>query len=243
MIRLILLFLLLCSPSFGAASWGTCTSTTGSGNSVSFSHTVSAGSNLGLFVGIATTDDTRTISAGPTFNGDATTLHESHVFDQGGGDAGLFTYKLANPDVGSFTVAATISGAAGSDDWVAFACNASGVDQSTPARAAVENGAVLNNASSLDVTNSETGDIVVGIVAVTQDGGENGTPAPHASQTSAVSAESDGLGVNVSYEPGASGTVTSSVTWTWNNQVCVHIAFAIKAAAGSAVPSIVFTEN
>ena len=119
--------------AFDAASSGSVSS----GSSLTFSHTVASGSDRALFV--STGYYTNTVSVtGITYNG--VSLTKQRRYNDGTRAATSEVWYLAAPDVGTYNVVITLSGA-WTSNWVAAAISLTGVNQTTPIE--VDNGGTV----------------------------------------------------------------------------------------------------
>ncbi|MDQ8023504.1 MAG: DUF4347 domain-containing protein, partial [Moraxellaceae bacterium] len=207
------------------------TSTSGA-TSLSWSHTVAAGSDRMLVVSIAARND------GPvdtvTYGGQALTRLSSVIGD---GVVVAEIWYLLNPTVGSANVVISLGS---THEFVAGATNFTGVDQTTPfgtVKTDADDGSTNSSAS----VSSAAGDVVIDVIALRQ---QDGTPSIGGGQsllwTERVgNSSADPTGAS-SYEI-ASGSSTS-MTWSSidNNSAHAAIGVAIKATANTA-PTVTIT--
>jgi hypothetical protein len=120
----------LCAVQFQAASEGATTSA--AAQSLTFSHTVSAGDDLVLFASFTTgcvTACPAQDNGSATFNGDAMTLVH-HVRTTA--THGLWLFMLVNPDVATGDVVFTLGGGEANQHMAGGAVSFTGVDQESP---------------------------------------------------------------------------------------------------------------
>lgn len=195
--------------------------------SASWSHTIGAGSNMVLVVGLAT-EDTSTTSLNVTaitYNGVAMTPVAGSTATAGSStlDRTQLFYVL-NPAAGAHTVSVTFGGAANGIN--AGSVSLSGVAQSAPTAAAI-NTATSGNTISASVAVATTGSW---IVDVANSGASSSTLTPGASQTKR-------WGISQSNSGGAGSTAapatgTSTVSWTASSSSQLALSAAVFAPAG-----------
>ena len=145
--------------------------------SLTWSHTVAAGSNKLLVVMLHTLVDGNVGASGVTFNGDAMTELRDEVAVSGGRDSGAEVWYLINPDVATGDIVVTLNTTMHVAS--ATAVDFTGVDQSTPFEA--NEGSVDAGGDTVtdDITTLTDGALVIqcmsGVQAaagVTQDSGQ-----------------------------------------------------------------------
>ena len=136
---------------------GSASSTSGvDGTTETLSHTVPAGSNRLLFVGIGLSAGTPGNVSGVTFNGDPMTQAWNSLF----GVTRSFGYYLVAPDETTANIEVTFTG--GVDEFAFGAVNFAGVDQGTPIGTPATGGTDTGTAT-VDVT-SVANDVVIDCV-------------------------------------------------------------------------------
>lgn len=190
----------------------------------SWNHTVSAGSNLILIVGVAVRSASPNTAQGVTYNGTALTQVGSSIFSA---HANISMWYLVNPDVGTFSVSVDLTA---NRSAVGGAMTFSGVDQSTPLGTEVTATGAPGDTLSTDVS-SAAGELVLDVVCQ-RDGGTLGDATEGAGQTKQVDAVHSGTSMRLlaSTEDGAA-TVTMSWTFTLDPEFS-QIAVPLKPAAG-----------
>ena len=207
------------------------TQSTSGPSTLSWNHTVGAGSNGGLFVCVVA----RGFSPGPpaisgvTANGDAMTLVRNTTADWGGGystEAQAALYRLVNPDTGvipivvSFSSPATRETAAGSISYF-------GVDQSTPVEAS-NGSAATSSTATVSVTTLTNNAVVMDCLL--------GKPNPPASATGG---RTERMNRTITDDVGAMSTIVKATAgaqtmpWTLStSDQYVLSAMSIKPAGG-----------
>lgn len=196
--------------------------------SLTYSMTVSAGSDLALVVGVAL-EETSIDVTGVTFNGDAMTQTGSDT-----PSGGLFSeaqlFRLVNPDVATANIVVSVSSA---DSIISGAFSMTGVDQTTPVGTAATDTSTSDTTASTTVASVGTDDLVVDILAADSDfvatvGADQGDNDMQASLSGQVTGA-------MSTQAGSAGGVMS---WTWTGaRPMAQIAVAFKPSAGAA-PSL-----
>lgn len=191
--------------------------------SLTFSHTVGAGSNTLLIVAvmILTGGGGQTVS-GVTYNGTAMSKLDgssSAMVADSGGSVRTELWTLKAPSSGAHNVVISLAG--GGASFFAVASSWTGVDQTTPLGTAAK-----TTVASGDISvspSSATGDVVVDAVT------ENGVtiPTPGAGQTVLQQDNSFKIGAS-SYKAGAASSTTMS--WSSSDEKG-QVAVALKPAA------------
>jgi hypothetical protein len=134
-----------------------------SGTTVSWNHTVGAGTHQVLVVSLQGSGPTGAATATCTYNSITIPFITSKI-DAGNGNA-VALFILPAPSVGTFSIActwgATIAALVGeAESWF-------GVNQSTPNRTAItSNGGVVAGPTSVVVSNAVSGDMVIDVMTV-----------------------------------------------------------------------------
>jgi trimeric autotransporter adhesin len=203
-------------------------STTAATTTLTWSHTVNAGSNRVLIVGLSI--DNGSTATGVTYGGQAMTLVGRTV---SAGNGTIELWSLVAPTVGTANIVASIGTA---EKVVGGAASFDGVDQATPTSGGVTGTAGTGSAASHAIA-SASGDLAIGVlwgndgVAATEGGGQT---TKWSFVTGAGSGNPRGVG---STEAGA-----ASVTMSWTLGASVQWVVggtSIKAAAvGNVAPTI-----
>jgi len=179
---------------------GSSTSSDGSASTISWNHTVAAGSDMALVVYVYTSNDTAV--SGVTYNGDAMT----QVFASGfTSTQACYMFRLVAPDSGTHAV--TVTYAAAVTYRAAGALSFSGVNQSSP---------VGGSGSLVQYTSTITASVnVAEATSYIVDGSAAYNVAPNANsgQTGGTSTTSAGFKLKMGYKvtPGT-GAQTASYT-------------------------------
>lgn len=208
------LTLVLCAaqPAFAAITVDNATSTTSSGASVSFSHTVGAGSNRILIVGMSI-DQNTTVNAisGVSYGGTALT----RIGDTAGttNTVRISLWRLINPASGSANV--VVSSNVTNKDIVVGAISYFGVNQTTPLGSFAS--AIAGSGSPTVNVSSATNDLVIDVVAV---GGAllGNSISVGAGQTQRYNVSTAGIlgGGIIGAGSGEAGAATTTMSWAQN---------------------------
>lgn len=202
------------------------TSATGGGSPLTFTHTVSAGSDRCLIVGAAAYAPGSVPTV--TYNGTSMTLINS--INNDGTETCLF--YLVNPDTGANDVVVT---AAGSDDITAGADSYTGVDQSTPIGTPVA-GSATGYASVTATTDS----LIVDVFSFYNEGGGAGATADH----TGLWAQATNQFIDQVFGQVADGTGSAvSMGWTPPATLIFNSAQVAVALIGASASSTVGLDN
>lgn len=188
----------------------------GSISSLTFSHTVSAGNNRILLVGVSAETGVSAI----TFGGVGLTKLDDNNF----GNSNSVWYLIA-PSVSTADIVVTFGGS-GNLYPAVIAANFTDVNQSTPNRTVANSASNSNTGCTVSVT-SETGDLVVDFNGNRSVGSGVFNPTPGSGGTDRAYINAGSItAISLATEAGASGTTT--MDWTWSgNQYYAQIAFAL----------------
>lgn len=200
---------------------GTGNQDVGAATSHSFSHTCT-GSNLVLIVGVhLDTIDDQTTSV--TYNSVSMTLEAEES-----GTYNTSMHRLAGPATGANTVAVSWAGSFFSAHG---AMSFTGVNQSDPTGAVQQ---ISGNGSSVtdDVTDSATDDMVVAVVSVNNITANITEGANQTERYESLGPFGDRISGAGSSEPGGSGTITMSHSWT-GNQLHAQVSINLNQVAAN----------
>jgi hypothetical protein len=205
-------------------------SSSGQTSALSWSHTVGAGSDRLLLVGIAIDNPSRTVGTVKWGGSSGTAL--TYIGRRQGNATTVEIWGLKDPAGGTADGYATISG--GSSEWmVGGSASYTGVDQTTPWSGFVSAAGRRGDGDTPSLTVSSTsGSVVFDAIAINDDQLETYSASVGAGQTSVwnrkVSAQS--IVGGASTEPGA-----ASVTMTWSfgttDYIWAYAALSINAGA------------
>ncbi|MFT3736518.1 MAG: DUF4347 domain-containing protein [Rhodocyclaceae bacterium] len=212
------------------------TDTTGS-TTLTWAHTVAAGSDGMLVVEIASRYNTDATSV--TYGGVALTKLSSVT---SGGVVTAEIWYLLSPTAGSANVVVTIGGSA--HEFVAGASNFFGVDQTTPFGTAVTK--TGSGTSVSQAVTSVSGDIVIDVMATRQQTDATPEPGGTVLWTQSVDTGSADPTGGSSYKT-ATGTSTT-MTWSIDSAEYAFVGVAIKAGPVAPViavnnAALAYTEN
>ena len=194
--------------------------------SLTYSMTVSAGSDLALVVGVSIELTARDVT-GVTFNGDAMTQVGSDT-PSGDSFAEAQLFQLVNPDVVTGNVVVTLNT---TGRVISGAYSMTGVDQTTPTGTAATDVSVSDTTASTTVGSVGTDDLVVDILSA------------DAEVTVTAGADQGDNDMQNSIAPGSvtgamstqAGSAGGVMSWTWTGaRPMAQIAVAIKPSAGAA---------
>lgn len=249
--RLILLAsLLCCCPAWAALGTPdvSCSAAcvggtpTISGTTVTWSHTVTAGSNPALFVIMPSVTSTQTVT-GVTYNGVAMTGPVVDIRDNGSSELRHYFYYMVNPPTGSaHNIVATYSGTLDSGNFAAgVAFSFTGVNQTFPFRYPTVNWAGPQGLSTTmvgNITDAVSGDYVIGSAV-----DHSSTITQGGSQTSAATWSAWNNGGNTSwaaaYVPASTAT---TVTFT-QPTAQVYSVFEVAIRPDTDTTSIPFIDH
>lgn len=212
----------------------------------SWNHTTAAGTDRVLVVGVSTRDGGQTstdgLVTGITYNGVAMTEVDNNFTSSAASNYRLYSqiWILVNPDVGTNSVAVTLTGTA--NDAVGIATTLTGVDQID----AVD--AFNSNNSTVNCSTCGT-DVTVSVVTATVDAwiiDNVTTPCSSVSLTvdaSQTQLENVSLSTNnnsrgaASYEGPIATPASTVMNWTSGNTVCAWTTTAVSLIPASDAPA------
>ena len=206
--------------------------------SISFSHTVAAGTDMFLMVSVAahsSSADLR-IPSGVTYNSVSMTQVGSTVTT---GNFSLSVWRLTGPATGSNTVAVTFSGTPGTNNVATAANSFYGVDQSTP----LGTPATANSASTSPTVDVGTAIGDLAYDAMLESGGSGASNTAGSGQTERYDVDSGtAIGAAGSHET-AAGTTTTMSWGLGTSATWATLGVAIKPGSGAASATIQVTAS
>lgn len=224
----ILLFFLwvnVCSAAVTKQNTVPVASKGGAITTLSWSHTVNAGSDLLLVVGVSI-DNTATYPTGVTYNGVAM----DNVANQpaGGTYSASSAWSMVNPPTGANTVEVTFAAA---DNFSADSISFEGVDQTTPIANINQGNSPGGNNPSINIT-TVNGDYAFAVLSI------NINQTPLTVNPGTLEWEADNYGAGSSHTgSGATRAATSgttTITWSWTSaNDYSYIGFAVQQVQAS----------
>jgi uncharacterized repeat protein (TIGR01451 family) len=231
----VLLLSAAAGPAWAAIAFDYANSASGQTSALSWSHTVGAGSDRLLLVGIAIDNPARTVGTVKWGGPSGTAL--TYIGRRQGNATTVEIWGLKDPAGGTAEVYATISG--GSSEWmVGGSASYTGVDQAAPWSGFVSAAGRRGDGETPSLTvSSASGGLVFDAIAINDDQLETYSASVGAGQTSVWNRKVDAQSIvgGASTEAGA-----ASVAMTWSfpttDYIWAYAALSINAAAAAYRP-------